>query len=430
MPATPMPTVRSPAPAPDRMPAAARVAVVGTGVVGLSAALGCAQRGIPVTLIGPAPAAAAMRPVAPEPAGEHWDARIYALSPASVALLERQRVWSQVDTSRVCAVQRMEVHGDDGGRLCFDVPTAGTQPLATICEESQLLRVLWLACTLAPGLSHRAAGFDSAVFAPETTGRWAQPAGDVAAPATTVQLRLDDGAVLDVALLIGADGRQSAVRAAAGIGARQDDYGQVAVVANFATQWFHGGIARQWFTPEGVVALLPMPGNRVSLVWSAPRDLAPALLAMPPAEFSRRVAHRTHSTLGALTLITARQSFALQRVLVDHLVRSGVALMGDAAHAVHPLAGQGLNLGLQDVSEFLRVLDAREPWRGLGDRSWLRRYERARAEPIALMRTTVDGLAGLFNAPDDRVRWLRNTGMSAVNALGPLKHALVRHAMG
>jgi len=394
--------------------------VVGTGVVGLSAALGCAQRGLDVTLLGPLPAAAA--PVGPSrgPAADAmpWDARIYALSPATVAFLEQQRAWPQVDAARVCAVERMEIRGDDGGRLAFDAPAADASRLASICEESQLVRALWLACTLTPGITHRVRGFDSVDF----------PGENAAVPRPRV--RLDDGAVLDADLLIGADGRQSAVRAAAGIGARLGDYGHTALVANFATQLPHGGVARQWFMDEGVLALLPLPGRRVSLVWSAPHALAPLLMELPAADFAHRVAQRAGHALGALELLGARHSFVLHRVVVERLVRAGVVLLGDAAHVVHPLAGQGLNLGLQDVSEFLRVLDAREPWRALGDAVWLRRYARARAEPVALMRATVDGLARLFGAPDDGLRRLRNLGLSAVDAIGPLKLALVRHAMG
>jgi ubiquinone biosynthesis UbiH/UbiF/VisC/COQ6 family hydroxylase len=312
----------------------------------------------------------------------------------------------------------MEVLGDDGGRLSFDAPAGGAGHLATICEESPLTRALWLACAMAPGIAHRACGFDSAIF----------PVDAGAGPA--VKIRLDDGSQFDADLLLGADGRQSAVRAAAGMVSRHSNYGQTAIVANFTTQWSHAGIARQWFSQDGILALLPLPGNRVSLVWSAPDALAPSLLALPPEAFARRVAARANHVLGAMGLLGERHAFVLHRVVVDRLVRPGALLLGDAAHVVHPLAGQGLNLGLQDVAQLLQMLDSNEPWRRLGDVRCLRRYERARAEPIALMRATVDGLAGLFRAPDDRLRFLRNTGMSAVNALAPLKSALVRHAMG
>ena len=392
----------------------AGVAVVGTGVVGLATALGCAQRGIPVTLIGPAPRSMPDSASSGAPNGLLFDARIYAISQLARGLLTEQRVWAQVDPQRMCAVTRMNVFGDGGGRLQFDARAAGVERLATICEESQLIKALWLGCSLAPGITHLAQGFAAANFD-----------GD------QVRVQLSDGATLECALLLGADGKNSTVRAAAGIGAQTSSYGHTALVANFSCELPHHGIAYQWFTAdEGIVALLPFPGNRVSLVWSAPQSLVPELQALAPEQFAHRVALRSERAVGALAPLGERHAFALNRIVVDRLVRSGVALLGDAAHVVHPLAGQGLNLGLQDVSEFLRLLQEREPWRALGELVWLRRYERARAEPIALMRGTVGGLALLFGSQDGRVRRLRNLGLSVVNAMTPLKHALIRHAMG
>jgi len=390
----------------------AKVAVVGTGVVGLATALGCAQRGLPVLLVGPTPRSTAS-PSGMAAAPADYDARIYALSRSACELLERQRVWSQVDPERICPVARMRVFGDDGGELQFDAYSADVGRLATICEESQLLQALWLACSMSPGIEHAAQAFDSATFEPGA-----------------VRLRLSDGKSVECALLVGADGKQSAVRAAAGIGASTTSYGHTAFVANFTCERAHHGTAYQWFTDTGIVALLPLPGERVSLVWSAPHALAPELAALSNSEFAERVAQRSRFALGGLLPLGDRHVFALDRVVVDRLVRPGVALLGDAAHVVHPLAGQGLNLGLQDVSEFLRLLAAREPWRTLGDVIWLRRYERARAESIALMRGTVGGLARLFGAQPASVRRLRNVGMSAVNALAPVKRALIRHALG
>lgn len=407
----------------------AQVAVVGTGVVGLAAALGCAQAGLSVALIGPAPAtaaglasSAAAGAASSAPSGaaavdaslDPFDARIYAIAPAARQLLRAQRVWSQVPAERTCAVARMEVFGDDGGHLQFDARAVGVADLATICEERRLQHALWLGCTLAPGIRLHGAGFQAADFGAER-----------------VHVHLDDGSKLDCALLLGADGKASAVRAAAGIGARTDPYGQTALVANFRCARPHHGVAYQWFSgAAGVIALLPLPNERVSLVWSAPTALLPQLQALSDAEFAARVAQQSGHVLGELTALGPRHAFELKRIVVERLVRPGVALLGDAAHVVHPLAGQGLNLGLQDVADLLRLLQAREPWRPLGDMVLLRRYERARAEPIALMRGTVGALARLFASPDERVRRLRNLGLSAVDALVPLKHALIRHAMG
>ncbi len=386
----------------------AHIAVVGTGVVGLAAALGCARQGHAVTLIGPEPKAP------PADARERFDERIYAISPGAQRLLEELRIWGRLDAARSCAVRRMQVWGDDGGQLQFDARRAGVERLATICEEDRLLEALWLGVSLTPGVDALAQEFAGAQF---EAGR--------------VRLHLRDGSPAVCDLLLGADGRASAVRAAAGIGAQSTPYGHTAIVANFRCERAHQDIARQWFTgTEGVVALLPLPGRHVSLVWSAPPVLAAELEALAPGDFAERVARRSGGALGALEAIGGRRAFTLQRLVVERLVRPGVALLGDAAHVVHPLAGQGLNLGLQDLSEFLRQLQAREPWRALGDPVWLRRYERARAEPVALMRHAVGGLARLFAAPGSGVRRLRNAGMSAVDALAPLKQALVRHAMG
>jgi ubiquinone biosynthesis UbiH/UbiF/VisC/COQ6 family hydroxylase len=398
------------------------VAVVGAGVVGLSAALGFAQRGVPVVLVGPAPAIAAAD-------AAHFDARIYALSPGAVGLLEALRVWPQVAPARRTPVERMRIFGDDGGHLQFDAASAAggaalPAPLATIVEESSLLRALWLGCTMSPGVRHVAQGFAALLPAAAASG----PAAD-AGPGGA-RLVLADGSTIDAALLLGADGKRSAVRAAAGINVRASGYGQTAIVANLAVQRGHGGTAFQWFTDEGVVALLPLPGAQVSLVWSAPSHLVPALMALAPQQFAERLARRTGAPLGTMELAGERHEFVLDRLVVDRLVGPGVALLGDAAHVVHPLAGQGLNLGLQDVSELLRLADAREPWRALGDPVFLRRYERARAGPISLMRGTVDGLARLFGEPHGAVRRLRNVGLSAVDLLAPLKNALVRRAQG
>ena len=408
----------------DRVAHPETVAVVGTGVVGLAVALGCAQRGLHVRLIGPTPRFFEAGMEAPAAIGggqpARFDPRVYAISEGSRRLLADCKVWGQIDSTRVCPVSRMQVAGDAGGTLRFDAYASCAERLATIGEESALLRALWLGCAMTPGIEHIPLQFHAATF------------DDGGAP----RIHLTDGTGgngtrMDCDLLIGADGKNSSVRAAAGIGAQVKPYGHIAFVANFSCEHPHDGVAYQWFTPdEGIVALLPLPGNHVSLVWSAPDALAPQLESLPLPEFQQRVTERSGGVLGALKILGDRHAFPLRRLVVDRLVRPGLALMGDAAHVVHPLAGQGLNLGLQDVADLLLRLDMRESWRGIGDLVLLRRYERARAEPIALMRGTVGALATLFSAPDTATRRLRNAGMSLIDALPPVKNALVRHAMG
>ena len=382
-------------------------AVVGAGVAGLAAALGLSQLGLRVALIGPP--ARRFTACADIP----FDARIYALAPATIDLLTRLKVWPQVDGRRVRAVSRMRVFGDAGDELSFDAYGARVERLATIGEESELLRVLTTGVAFAPGVVRHEVGLRTLTVEPKA-----------------VALELEDGTRLRCALVVGADGAQSPVRTAAGISAEVVPYPHTAVVANFAATQPHDGVAWQWFCDEGVVALLPLPGNVTSLVWSAPHALASQLMSLTPEGLASRVALRTEHVLGALSPLGQAGGFPLKRLTVDRLVAPRVALVGDAAHVVHPLAGQGLNLGLQDVSTLLNVIKARESWRNVGDFMLLRRYARARAEPIGLIRFTTDSLARLFAIEDPLVRRMRNHGMAWVNRIGPLKRELIRRALG
>ena len=388
------------------------IAVVGTGIPGLAAALGFAQQGHIVALIGARPK--------PHVSSPSWlfDSRIYALAPASVALLECLGAWASVDQHRVCPVKHMRVFGDDGPTLAFDAYSATVERLATIVEESELLRVLDAACGFQPAIKRVSSSFAS-----------------LTARADAVDVELEGGALLAVKLLVGADGANSSVRAAAGISAAVKSYDQTAVVANFACARPHLNTAWQWFTDEGVVALLPLPGDHVSLVWSAPEELAAELAALSADQLARRVTERCASSaesaaVDALTAVGAAHTFPLRQISVSRLIASRVALVGDAAHVIHPLAGQGLNLGLQDTALLLEVVRARETFRQVGDAAVLRRYERGRAEALGLMRFTTDSLTQLFAFDDPMVRRLRNTGLAALNRLGPLKNALIRRALG
>ena len=384
-------------------------AVVGTGVVGLAAALGLGHQGLRVALIGPRPRPHAASDAAP------YDARIYALAPGSAALLEKLAVWARLDQRRLCRVERMRVFGDAGDELTFDAYGAAVERLATIIEESELLRVLDAACDFQPSI----------VRAEQTFQQFNTDATDP----THLTVALNDGAC-SARLLVGADGGNSAVRAAAGISADAVSYDQTALVVNLLCERPHQNTAFQWFTDEGVVALLPLPGDRVSLVWSAPDSIAAQLRGLSPAELGERVCERTQHALGTLAPIGPLHGFPLRRIRVRRLIAERVALIGDAAHVVHPLAGQGLNLGLQDVDELLRAIEGRESFRSIGEPTVLRRYERARAESIDLMRWTTDGLARLFAIDDPLVRRARNAGMSVVDRMKPLKSRLIRQALG
>lgn len=385
--------------------------MIGAGVSGLAAALGFAQTGLQVCLIGPA-----ARSFVPAP-GAPFDERIYALAPAALELLGRLRVWPQVAAARVQSVARMRVFGDAGDELEFDAYGAAVERLATIAEETELLRVLSAACSYTPGLQRELASFAALNVVQDRA-----------------HVELDDGREIAARLVVAADGANSAVRAAAGISADEHPYRQVAVVANFNSAEAHDATAFQWFCDEGVVALLPLPDHdgrpAVSLVWSAATQLAEQLLALEAAALAERVTARSRAVLGALSPLGVARGFPLRRLEVARLVGPRLALVGDAAHVVHPLAGQGLNLGLGDVSELLAVVGAREAFRDIGDTVLLRRYARARAEPIGLMRLATDGLARLFGLDDPLARRVRNGGLALVNRIGPLKKALIRQALG
>jgi ubiquinone biosynthesis UbiH/UbiF/VisC/COQ6 family hydroxylase len=382
------------------------VVIVGAGLVGASLALALSRQDRSLRL-------ALVDAGAPAPLAAAWDARIYALSPASVAYLSQLGAWQLIDPQRLTPVRAMRVFGDAGGaRLDFSAYECAVAELAWIVESGRVQSALW------QGLQ---SGGGVALHCPARCKRLL--ADDNA-------IELEDGTVLQADLLVGADGGQSWLRNAAGIDVNVRPYGQLGVVANFECASAHEGIARQWFSAEGVLAWLPLPGKRVSMVWSAPEALARELLAMPPDALAARVARAGGDALGDMRLTGAPAAFPLNLSRADTLVRQGLALVGDAAHTVHPLAGQGVNLGFADAAALAGALAARESFRSCGDLRLLRRYERARAGDILAMRWATDGLARLFASRAGPVAWLRNTGLNLTASSPVLKTLLARQALG
>lgn len=380
----------------------ADVAVVGAGPVGR--ALARAMRGLDVALVGDAP---------PAP-GDAFDSRIYAITPGNAAFLARLGAWSRLPAERLTPVRAMRVFGDDGrAELSFDAYRAGVEALAWILEDSALQAAL--AGSLAGEARVQA-------FVPDRLARL-----EIAGESAT--LRLASGRTLRARLVVGADGAASAVREQAGIPVTRVAYAQRAVVANFACERAHRGTAFQWFRGGEVLALLPLPGERVSMVWSASEDVAERLLAMAPDTLCREVGEASGFRLGALGLETGPRAFPLQRASAERTVAARVALAGDAAHVVHPLAGQGANLGLQDARALAEVLDAREPGRDPGDLRLLRRYARARAGEVLAMDATVHALFRLFSSPARPIARLRNAGLNLTGRLPVLKNLLIRQAI-
>ena len=404
----------------------ADVAVVGRGAVGLAAALALSRAGLRATLIGAPPVAGAGGEIDP------WDLRVLALSPATRALLESIGVWHALDAARVAPVYDMRVFpafGTDRHPLRLSAYEARVEALAWIVEQRNLLRALEQAVRFA-GLTVVDERFDG--FEP-----------DAAPPASALQLRLEGGRALRARLVVGADGAASQVRDAAGLAWSLSDYPQRALVAHFDTAQPHRDIAWQWFGRDGVLALLPLPADagaaagRVSMVWSAPLELADTLQAMTPDALAARVQLAAGSALGALTPISRVDAFPLRLGRAGSMIAPRVALVGDAAHLIHPLAGQGMNLGFGDVAALSQVLREREPGRDPGERLVLRRYERARAEPVAAMRGATDGLQRLFDpsrqplpaALAPLVESALALGWRAVQGSGWLKRQLVARAI-
>lgn len=384
------------------------VIVVGAGLVGASFAR--AARGLSTALV-----AAAERSAAPLEAPDGFDVRVYALSPGNVEFLRQLKVWQSIAPERVTPVHAMRVFGDDGRSLLeFDAYRCGADALAWIVEDGSLQDALWRSLQTRDGLE---------LIAPADCDQL-----EVAPDCATV--RLSEGRILQSKLVVGADGARSFVREGAGLGAVERAYGQTAVVANFACERPHANVAHQWFQGGPVLALLPLPGSHVSMVWSVADAEAARLLALDAEALCREVEQASRGVLGELTQVTAPRGFALKRLAAGRLVAPRVALIGDAAHVVHPLAGQGANLGFQDARVLAEVLAAREPVRDAGDFRLLRRYERARVESVFAMDTTVDGLFRLFATEGRAVSLLRNTGLNLTDRIPVLKNILMRQAMG
>jgi len=382
--------------------------VVGAGLVGASFAR--AARGLSTALIAPA-----SRVASNAPAPGSFDARVYALSPGNAEFLRQLKAWQGIAPERLTPVHAMRVFGDDGHSLLeFDAYRAGVDALAWIVEDGVLQDALWRALQARDGLE---------VIAPAQCERL-----ELAAEYATVHLR--DGRALRGKLVVGADGAHSFVRQGAGLGAAERAYGQTAVVANFACERPHGNVAQQWFQGGPVLALLPLPGSHVSMVWSLADVEAERLLALGADALCREVEQASHGAHGALTLVSPARGFSLRRLAAGQLVAPRVALIGDAAHVVHPLAGQGANLGFQDARVLAQVLAAREPVRDPGDLRLLRRYARARADGVLAMDAAVHGLYRLFAAQGRAVSLLRNAGLNLTDRVPVLKNILMRQAMG
>lgn len=362
------------------------VLIRGDGAVGRSLALALSHQGLRVGLQGRAQA----RP---------QDVRAYALNAGAQALLRRLKVWDSLPPDAKTPVQDMQVFGDQaGGRLNFSAWQSHLPELAVIVDAAELDTALDAALRFAPHVQ-----------------------------------RVEQS--LPHQLLALCEGREARGLETHGIQVERRAYGHHALATRWVSELPHQGRAWQWFGAGGeVLALLPMdrptPGHSYAMVWSQPADEAQRRAALAPEALAAELQPLTQGRVGTLSPAGPAQAWPLSLLRATPTVRPGLALLGDCAHQVHPLAGQGLNLGLADVVALAEVLAKREPWRPLGDLALLRRYERQRALDTWMMATVTDGLWHGFAHDAPWARLARNQGLAVVDALGPLKRWFAQQALG
>jgi 2-polyprenyl-6-methoxyphenol hydroxylase-like FAD-dependent oxidoreductase len=365
------------------------ICIRGAGIVGRTLALHLAAKQLRVALMAaPSPVASAAVP----------DIRAYALSQASRDLLEAVRCWP--DVQHATPVVAMKVVGDDGGHVAFSAAEQGCAALNWIVDVPALEEQLAQAVRFQPLIEL------------------------VDAPAAA-------------ALTVVCEGKASATRDEWGVQTDVSPYPQAAIACRVRTARPHAQTARQWFNQGDILAFLPLEGesgNLCAVVWSVTPERARELLGLPSTDFCLALEEASHHAAGTMSLEGERASWPLQHAVAQRWSGAGPqgswALAGDAAHTVHPLAGQGLNLGLADVGELVHVITNRPYWRSVGDTKLLRQYERARKAEFAMMGQANDALQQVLTRAHPTLQALRNWGMNRFNQSGPIKHWVASRAMG
>ncbi|HEY1638948.1 MAG TPA: FAD-dependent monooxygenase [Rhizomicrobium sp.] len=392
-------------------PARADVLVAGGGMVGLSLALALAQGGAAVAVADPVSSSTIL--------DEKFDGRVSALSYATIRMFRALGIWPRLQAD---AQPILDILVSDAGldsapgpfSLHFDHREIG-EPMGAIAENRHIRRAL----------------FDS--LADENRIRLVAPAAvtPVTPQGAYIDAELSNGETLRASLVAAADGRESPLREQMGLRIIAWAYPQVGIVATVQHERPHHGTAYEHFLPSGPFAILPMTGNRSSLVWTERADRAPALLQLPPEQFGAEVERRFGHHLGAIEVVGARWSYPLRFHLARGFIAPRFALAGDSAHGIHPIAGQGLNLGLKDAAALAEcVLDSMRLGLDAGDAEGLRRYQRWRRFDSFALAAATDGLNRLFSNDLAPVRAIRDLGLGIVDAIGPLRRFFMRNAGG
>jgi 2-octaprenylphenol hydroxylase len=383
--------------------------VVGGGMVGAATALAAAQQGFRVALLE-----RAEPPM--EWAADSHDLRVSALTRASQRILQNLGVWPDMQAMRVTAYERMQVWERKGrGEIHFAAADLGEPDLGHIVENRVVVAALWKALREQPHVD--------ILLGLELTGLREHEGRPV--------LELADGAGLTAGLLVGADGARSRLRELAGIALQGREYDQHALVATVQAELGNQGTAWQRFMPSGPLALLPLEADLFSIVWSTSPAQAETLKGIPPEAFNRELSETSQYCCGHLQLLGERAVFPLRLQRASTYIRPGVALVGDAAHVIHPLAGQGVNLGLLDAGMLIDVLcAARERGEPLGGFGVLRRYERARKGHNLAVQMAMDAFKHLFSNQNPALHLLRNLGLGLADRVPPLRRQFERVALG
>ena len=402
---------------PNRETTRTEVLIAGGGMVGMATAVALGEAGIACVLVDPEAAA--------ERLAEAYDGRASAIAYGSQQALTSLGLWWGMAAA---AEPILDIRVSDGRIgspaaplfLHYDHRESGLDaPFGAIVENRAIRRALLARLEDLP---------DVVVIAP----------GRVAAlkerPAS-VEVELADGRGIVASLVVAADGARSALRAAAGIGVAEFAYAQTGIVCTVTHELSHEGVAHEHFLPSGPFAMLPMTDHegrhRSSIVWTERSDLAPAMLALPDDSFSDEIERRFGDSLGRIRVLGRRWSYPLRLLHADSYVAKRLVLIGDAAHAIHPIAGQGLNLGIRDVAALAEVLtDAHRLGLDIGAANVLADYQRWRRFDTLMLIAVTDSLNRLFSNDAAPVRLLRDVGLAAVNRLAPVKRLLMRHAMG
>ena len=383
----------------------ADIVVVGAGLVGLSAAIAFTKQGKNVVLVDASKPEIKLK--------KAWDERVYALTPATVAWLETLDVWAGVDKSRVNDINAMHIWDAEAALTLAD-SDANLPKLGVIIENQNLQHALWqqiktLGVTLVTDVSCTSLNNIQSY----------------------IQLGLQGDITITAKLIVAADGVNSWLRQQAGITIKQKDFQQTAIVANFISEKNHGNIARQWFAPHDTLALLPLPDKHVSMVWSVSTQKAAKLLKVGADELAQSVCEQSQGLLGNLKPLGKTLSFELNQQTATKLIAERMVLVGDAAHQIHPMAGQGVNLGFRDVMKLAELTTKYQDIKcqDVGDFNLLRQYERARKADIVTLNSLTSGLDYLFANDNKLVKQASAWGLRQLNRQAVMKKLLIQQAV-